>query len=447
MSVSENSWLQTYWKFLVIIFVAFALRVAVRCYSGGADFWANGYTFYFHIAQNIAAGKSISFWDSPFDPGRVPLYAMFLAAVTFGQKSFLPIVFAQSLVGAGTVVCAALLAGEMFGRSAAITAAAITAVYPYYVVHDTALQETSVFTLLTAVAMLLLLRARRSGSGVTAACAGITLGAAVLTRSSLAPFAILGPLWLAIPGVFCAGPWRHACWAAVICGGALGLILSTWLIWSSRLDGSLTNQQIGYRLWIGNNPHTFSHYPYESMDRSRNASEEALRPQDKAEIKALRATRANVDQWFWRKGLEYMREHPSLIFGNAFRKLWAAFGWLPSPRKDFWPNLVHSLAYGFVMTLGLWGMWSGRRHWREHLVFYALFVTFAAITALFWAHTSHRAYLDVYWIVFAAGALQQVQSSESLGYTKFANSTASRLRGSEQQFPISQARRRGEMMC
>ena len=62
------------------------------------------------------------------------------------------------------------------------------------------------------------------------------------------------------------------------------------------------------------------------------------------------------------------------------------------------------------MTLGLWGMWSGRRHWREHLVFYALFVSFAVITALFWGHTSHRAYLDVYWIVFAAGALQQLQS-------------------------------------
>jgi 4-amino-4-deoxy-L-arabinose transferase-like glycosyltransferase len=221
--------LQTYWKLLGTIFlVAFALRVVVRCYSGSAEFWANGYTFYFDIAHSIAAGKGIS--DIPFDAGRVPLYPAFLAAITFGQKSFFSIVVAQSLVGAGTVVCAALLAGEMFGRSAAITAAAITAVYPYYVVHDTALQETSLFTLFTALAVLLLLRARRSGSGVTAACAGLTLGAAVLTRSSLAPFAFLAPLWLAIPGVFRAGPWRQACWAAVICGGAMALILSPWLI-------------------------------------------------------------------------------------------------------------------------------------------------------------------------------------------------------------------------
>jgi hypothetical protein len=61
--------LQTYWKLLGIIFVAFALRVAVRCYFGSADFWINGYTFYVKIAQSIAAGEGISSWDA-----RAPLY-------------------------------------------------------------------------------------------------------------------------------------------------------------------------------------------------------------------------------------------------------------------------------------------------------------------------------------------------------------------------------------
>src|SRR5439155_19305861 len=125
----------------------------------------------------------------------------------------------------------------------------ITAVDSYCVLHDTALQETSLYTLLTALALLLLLRVRRSGSGVSAACAGLPLGAAVLTRSSLAPFVFLGPLWLAIPGVFRAGPWRQACCAAVICGGVVALIFSAWFVWSYRLTGPVTNQQPGYRLW------------------------------------------------------------------------------------------------------------------------------------------------------------------------------------------------------
>ena len=57
------------------------------------------------------------------------------------------------------------------------------------------------------------------------------------------------------------------------------------------------------------------------------------------------------------------------------------------------------------------GLWVSRRHWREHSIFYGQFVAFAAVTAVaavsavFFGHTSYRAYLDIYWIVFAAGVL------------------------------------------
>jgi hypothetical protein len=63
-----------------------------------------------------------------------------------------------------------------------------------------------------------------------------------------------------------------------------------------------------------------------------------------------------------------------------------------------------------VMILGLWGMWTGRHNWREHLIFYALFASFTGVTAIYFGHTSYRAYLDVYFIVFAAGLLAQLWS-------------------------------------
>ena len=44
-----------------IILFAFAARVAVRWYTGERDFWENGYTFFFALAQNIAAGNGVSF--------------------------------------------------------------------------------------------------------------------------------------------------------------------------------------------------------------------------------------------------------------------------------------------------------------------------------------------------------------------------------------------------
>jgi 4-amino-4-deoxy-L-arabinose transferase-like glycosyltransferase len=406
MGTWANSEPQSYRNLLLIVFVAFAVRVAVRWYSGAEDFWVNGYGFFFELAQNIVAGNGITFGDGLLTAFRVPLYPAFLAAVTFGQKTFLPIVLAQALVGAGTIWCAALLAREMFGSVAAIIAATITAFYPYYVMHDTALQETSLYTFLAALAVLLLLRARRSESSVMGGCAGLALGAAVLTRANLAPFALLAPLWLAVPGPCRVAPRRQRWWSALVCAGVLALTVSPWLVRSFLLTGSITlSTQTGFFLWLGNNPYTFSRYPQESIDRSEAVALAALTSQEKNELEARQQNEAMVDEWFWKKGLDYIRDHPRPTLGNGVRKIVDAFGWLPSPRRSFWPSLAHALSYGPVMIFGIWGMWASRRNWREHSIFYAQFVAFAAVTAAFFGHTSYRAYLDVYWIVFAAGVL------------------------------------------
>ena len=143
-----------YWFTLL----AFVLRMIARLHTGAADFWVNGYTFFFDMAQSIAAGKGIAI-EGIRTASRVPFYPIFLAAVTLGHEAFWPIVIAQSMIGAATAFCAALLARQMFhgpwAAKAATLAAAITAVYPYYVVHDTALQETALFTLLTLMAVIL----------------------------------------------------------------------------------------------------------------------------------------------------------------------------------------------------------------------------------------------------------------------------------------------------
>jgi 4-amino-4-deoxy-L-arabinose transferase-like glycosyltransferase len=389
-----------------IIFFAFAARVAIRLYTGERDFWTNGYTFFFALAQNIAAGNGVSLGDGPPTAFRVPLYPMFLAALTLGHHTFLPIIIAQSLIGAGTVLCAALIARDLFGNPAAVIAAVLTAIYPYYLVHDTALQETSLYTFLMALAIVLLLRVRRSGSIPAAIGAGVALGAAVLTRANLAPVALLAPVWLALAGGSHAVPWQRRLRVAIICAGVCMLTVTPWLIRAYQLTGSITlSTQNGFFLWVGNNAYTFSRYPQESIDRSQVVALAALSPQDDSELKARKHNEALVDAWFRKKGLDYIRDHPWQTFTNGLRKLADAFGWLPSPRRSFWPSVAYALSYGPVTVFGLWGMWVSRKHWREHAIFYIQFVTFAAVTAVFFGHTSYRAYLDVYWIVFAAGVV------------------------------------------
>ncbi len=383
--------------------LAFVLRIAARLFYGGiAGFWVNGYSFFFALAQSIAAGKGIAIDGAPTG-FRAPLYPILLAGLTLGHRAFWPIVIAQSAFGAAIVVCAALLACRMYtgpaAAKAATLAAAVVAVYPYYVFHDTALEETSLFTLLTIAAVLLLEQSACAGKSVAGVLAGLLLSLDVLTRPTIAPFAALAPIWLL---------WRRRTRAAVACALLLALTVLPWILRNYFVMGIPTlSTETGVQLWAGNNGFLFHHYPQESSDLSKTEALNALTLHDQQELNRLADNEALTDRWFLHRGLQYMRSHPWQTVIDGFRKNAAAFSWLPSPRRGLAIDLAHFFSYGPVMLLGLWGMGRRRAHWREDSLIYLLFVTFMAVTAVFWAHTSHRVYLDAYWMVFGAGALAE----------------------------------------
>ncbi len=283
------------------------------------------------------------------------------------------------------------------GTKAATLSCAIAAIYPYYVVHDTALQETSLFTFLTLLAVIILQRVARDGQLFSSALGGLVLGLDVLTRATIAPFAALAPLWLM---------GRKRSGAGLLCALLLVLTVFPWLWRSYELTGiPVLSTETGFELWNGNNGFLFRHYPQESSDRSRDEAVNALTEQDQRELKEMAGNEALQDRWFFHRGLTYIRSHPWITMRDDVRKVAAAFGWLPSARKNMVANLVHVLSYGPVMLLGLWGMWRRRSYWREDSLLYTLFGVFGLVTAVFFGDTSHRSFLDVYWIVFGAGAV------------------------------------------
>jgi 4-amino-4-deoxy-L-arabinose transferase-like glycosyltransferase len=393
----------------------FLLRLAARLLQGIDSFWVNGYALFFDLAQSIAAGKGMALAGGAPTAFRVPLYPILLAGLTLGHRWFWPVAIAQSLIGAATVVYAAFLARQIFagtqGRIAAIVAALITAVYPYYVVHDTALQETSLYTLLTLIAVVLALRAactaraERSGTLGPAALCGVVLGLDVLTRSPMALFALIVPVWLSARGRLANG---------ALCAGLLFLTVFPWLWRNERLFGMpVLTTEAGYELWNGNNDMLFRYYPMQSVDVSIDAHVDALdaitTPDTAAvsEPPPVTANEALIDGWFERQALDYMRAHPWLTVMNGFRKIGATFDWLPTPRRSREQSVLHFISFGPVMLLGLWGMWMRRAHWRDDSLVYLLFAQFMLVTAIYFGQTNHRVFLDVYFIVFGAGAIAE----------------------------------------
>ncbi len=385
-----------------ILLLAFTLRIAWRMHMGSADFWQNGYSFLYDLATNVVAGKGLCL-EGAGCALRAPLYPLFLALTVLVGKSYLWIVIPQALIGAGTVLCAYLIASELFGRATGLLASFFTAVYPYYVIHDTALQETSLFTFLTALSVLLLLRALNRNSLSQWLFAGLALGTAVLTRPTLAPFALAAVIWL---GSFGSGSARRKIYRVCAVLLPLGLTVGSWLVRNYSVVGApVLTSETGLYLWLGNNPITFTHYPSESIDRTEGPAFAALTPAEQRQSDALSANEMQESRWLEKKGLHYIRTYPLATMYAAARKIKAGFSWNFNPAREPLVQTVYLLSYAPMLLLGIAGILLTRHRWRELSLIYLLFLTFAGVTAIFWAHTSHRSYLDIYLIIFSAYVL------------------------------------------
>ena len=399
-----------------VVSIAFLVRLGLRLVRGEQDFWVNGYSAYYDLALRLVGGHGWCFGDGhsicAYWP---PMYPTLLAGAALTPWPYLTIAIAESLVGAMTVLCAMLLAERLFDRTTGLFAGFVASLYPYFAIHDTALQETSTYTCLTAVSVLLFIKTAGEHTRTLAVLAGGALGLALLTRASLLPFVPLALLWL----LCCAGgPKRGRVRSTLLVAAAFSIVVAPWLIRNTiRVGAPILTSQSGRFLWLGNNAQTFSHYPDESIDVSADAAYEALTPDERRELDRI-GGEVEASAWYAQKGRVYMAAHPALTVRNAFRKIAAGFSWHPSPRRERLAEVVYGASYVPVLVMALAGAIRHRREWRLHLLIYGLFLSFLAVTAVFWAHTSHRSHLDVYLIVFAAAGIRRAVIAADRCYSR-----------------------------
>lgn len=385
------------------VLVAFVVRLAVRISLGEQSFMTGGYTFFLDLARDIALHPT-AFSTVDFD-GRPPIYPCLLAIVGGADSRFLPIVVVQSLVGAGTVFCAYLIGRELFSRRVGATAALFAALYPYYIVHDTAVQETGTVTFLSALATFLLLVAARRRSKRDALLAGLVLSALVLTRLTMLPFAVLAVAWLLLWGTSARDTRARL---AVIVALPLCAALTGWLAWNVRVSAHGTlSEGVASQFWMAHNPGTFSAYPDSSIDLSHRRSMAMFTPAERAEYMSASRDVGALESWFARQSWQYIRRDPALAVRGAIRMLTVGFSWRLSPRTGGAKQLLYALSYTPIMALALVGAVISRARWRQLGVIYANVIGFVVVTALFWAHTSHRVHLDVFFMILAAYAVER----------------------------------------
>jgi 4-amino-4-deoxy-L-arabinose transferase-like glycosyltransferase len=191
----------------------------------------------FGIADAVADGRG---YITPIVPEgeepvatahKPPLYPLVVALVfTLTGDSYVVQHVVTAVIGTGTVVIMAMLAGRLAGPRAAIAAAAVGAVYPAFVAADASLRSEPLYAFLIALALLVAYRAWERPSMARLAQLGAVIALAALTRTeALALLALLAVpvVWrgadrgrggqLALVAAACAlvlAPWLVRCWVA-----------------------------------------------------------------------------------------------------------------------------------------------------------------------------------------------------------------------------------------
>jgi hypothetical protein len=96
---------------------------------------------------------------------------------------------------------------------------------------------------------------------------------------------------------------------------------------------------------------------------------------------------------------------------NAARKLWVPLSGQLSPARGSLIQLGYTILFGPINALVAVALWRHSRPFATHALFVCLLGSFLLTTAIFWAHTSHKSFLDVFLFVYAAGAFTSSRSS------------------------------------
>ena len=210
------------------------------------DIFPGDQFFYSRAADALAAGdgfvtpwQDIAIKVGLAAPGEAAAHAADhppLTALVAAPASFLPggrgdhlfeQRFIMCAVGAAVIVMVGLLAREVAGREAGLTAAVLAAVYPGFWINDGLVMAESLTALMVAGVLFTAARYRRVPSLRLAVGLGVWVGLASMARAEsllLLPLVVAPLMWVTHP------VWRDRFARAVVAGLATVLVVAPWVV-------------------------------------------------------------------------------------------------------------------------------------------------------------------------------------------------------------------------
>jgi len=413
---------------ITILALSVLLRVGVSVYLGSTVENLPGtadQVSYHTLAQRVLQGHGFTFGDPwwPATRAEAPtahwsyLYTLFLAGLygLLGANPLTARLVQSVLVGILQPYLSYWLGRRLFGPTAGLAAAVLSALYAYFIYYAAALMTESFYitAVLGGLCLALLVAApRQAGSDRRLKHAlgfGLVLGIAVLLRQVVLvvlPFVFLWILLAArAQGRLRAAIANLAAAGAVVVAMILPLTAFNYARFGEFV---LLNTNSGFAFYWANHPIQGTHF--QPILESSGGDYGSLIP---AELNHL--NEAQLDRELLGRGLRFVADDPGRYLLLSLSRISAYFMFWPSSDSSTVSNLSRVLSFGLMWPLMLLGavlavkraLPAVRPPWPAGLLLlFAL--AYSAIHILSWALVRYRLPVDAVLLVFAGFGLQSV---------------------------------------
>ena len=372
---------------------------------------------YVSLAHSLATGHGFNFPNGPTSL-RPPLYPWLVSTIwrAVGAESLLAIRLVQAVLGVVTGLLAYRIGKDVFGEKAGLWAAGLTSAYPALVVAQVFVLTETLFALLVAATMAMVLSVLQRPRVASAIAAGVLLGAAALTRSILYLYpVVLVPLlvvWMRAPLA------RRLAVAAAFCAGYLAIV-TPWAMRNTHLQRVpvIVDTMGGMNLRMGNYEFTPHDRMWDAVGQEGERSWIVGLPEHPPEGGTW--TEGQKERWARGRAVAFMTAHPLLTAWRSsikFGDFWALDrDFLAGVQRGLFapPPVVTVIAGGLLAAafpaalalaiLGVWRVPSRDVHGKVILLLTVAFV--CALHTIVFAHPRYRLPLMPLVLVFSGAAI------------------------------------------
>jgi 4-amino-4-deoxy-L-arabinose transferase-like glycosyltransferase len=423
-----------------ILLVAVVLRVGLAISFGDAITETRGGTYdqisYDALAVRVAAGYGFSF-GSDWWPGVAAnqptafwsyLYTLYLATVytLFGHHPLIARLIQAVVVGLAMPWLTYRIGQRLFGSRPALIAAAISAVYLYFITYAASLMTEAFYMvgilwtvdvsmrLATALGTSQTSAGRRLRLGLEL---GLAMGLTLLLRQ------VIGVFLAVLAGWFFWVAWRRG-WLrpamVPLATAALVVVLLClpFIVRNYRAFGvvAMPNTNVGINFFWANHPIYGTRFEATLSPEHGVSYQELIPP----ELRGLND--ALLDRALLGRGVQIVLDDPGRYVLLSLSRIPIYFQFWPVPESTLLSNAARVLSFGLFLPFMLYGLVLALLHARRggplralstspadgsdlRLAFLALVLLFmgvyTAVHLASWANVRYRLPVDAFWIIFA----------------------------------------------